>query len=117
MPSAALGADRGRLEALAASLGVSQAAVFLGRVSDAEKAALLAAADVYAMPVRREGPSVEGFGIGYVEAAWFGVPSLAGRDGGAARCRARRARRAWSATAPIRTRSQAACSRCSAMRR
>jgi phosphatidylinositol alpha-1,6-mannosyltransferase len=78
------GADRGRLEALAASLNVRQAVVFLGRVSDEEKAALLAIADVYAMPVRREGPSVEGFGMGYLEAAWFGVPALAGRDGGAA---------------------------------
>lgn len=78
------GADRGRLEALAASLNVRQAVVFLGRVSDAEKAALLTVADVFAMPVRREGPSVEGFGMGYLEAAWFGVPALAGRDGGAA---------------------------------
>jgi phosphatidylinositol alpha-1,6-mannosyltransferase len=78
------GADRGRLEALAASLNVRQAVVFLGRVSDEEKAALLSVADVYAMPVRREGPSVEGFGMGYLEAAWFGVPALAGRDGGAA---------------------------------
>ena len=78
------GADRPRLEALATSLGVKDAVVFLGRVSDAEKSALLASADVFAMPVRREGQSVEGFGLTYLEAAWFGVPSLAGRDGGAA---------------------------------
>jgi phosphatidylinositol alpha-1,6-mannosyltransferase len=78
------GADRPRLEALATSLGVKDAVVFLGRVSDAEKAALMASADVFAMPVRREGRSVEGFGLTYLEAAWFGVPSLAGRDGGAA---------------------------------
>ncbi len=78
------GGDRGRLEELAATLNVRQAVVFLGRVSDAEKAALLAVADVFAMPVRREGQSVEGFGISYLEAGWFGVPSLAGRDGGAA---------------------------------
>ena len=78
------GADRPRLEALATSLGVKDAVVFLGRVSEAEKAALMASADVFAMPVRREGQSVEGFGLTYLEAAWFGVPSLAGRDGGAA---------------------------------
>jgi phosphatidylinositol alpha-1,6-mannosyltransferase len=78
------GADRARLEALATTLGVKDAVVFLGRVSDAEKAALMASADVFAMPVRREGQSVEGFGLAYLEAAWFGVPSLAGRDGGAA---------------------------------
>ena len=28
--------------------------------------------------------SVEGFGIAYVEAAQFGIPSLGGKDGGAA---------------------------------
>jgi phosphatidylinositol alpha-1,6-mannosyltransferase len=64
-------------------LKVRQAVLFLGRVSSAEKAALLAIADVFAMPVRREGHSVEGFGLSYSEAGWFGVPSLAGRDGGA----------------------------------
>lgn len=81
---AGAGGDRGRLEELAKSLNVSQAVVFLGRVSDAEKAAVLALADVFAMPVRREGRSVEGFGLSYLEAGWFGIPSLAGRDGGAA---------------------------------
>ncbi len=78
------GADRPRLEELTRTLGVQHAVHFLGRVSDAEKAALLALADVFAMPVRREGRSVEGFGLSYLEAGWFGVPSLAGRDGGAA---------------------------------
>jgi phosphatidyl-myo-inositol dimannoside synthase len=77
------GAGRGRLEELAQSLGVGHAVRFLGRISDEEKAALLAVADVFAMPVRREGRSVEGFGLSYLEAAWFGVPSLAGKDGGA----------------------------------
>ncbi len=81
---AGAGGDRGRLEELAKSLNVPQAVLFLGRVSDTEKAALLAVADVFAMPVRREGRSVEGFGLSYLEAGWFGVPSLAGRDGGAA---------------------------------
>ena len=28
--------------------------------------------------------SVEGFGIAYVEAAQFGIPSIGGKDGGAA---------------------------------
>jgi len=78
------GADRPRLEELARTLNVEHAVHFLGRVSDAEKAALLALADVFAMPVRREGRSVEGFGLSYLEAGWFGVPSLAGSDGGAA---------------------------------
>src|SRR5262249_13231710 len=81
---AGAGEDRARLEELAASLGVRDATVFLGRGSEGLKAALLASCDVFAMPVRREGRSVEGFGISYSEAGWFGVPALAGRDGGAA---------------------------------
>jgi phosphatidylinositol alpha-1,6-mannosyltransferase len=78
------GVDQARLRGLAASLGVNDAAHFLGRVDEAEKAALLARADLFVMPTRREGDSVEGYGIAYIEAAWRGKPALAGRDGGAA---------------------------------
>lgn len=78
------GADLSRLRRLAASLGVAEAVHFLGRIDEAQKAALLARADLFAMPTRREGASVEGFGIAYIEAAWRGAPALAGRAGGAA---------------------------------
>ncbi len=81
---AGAGADLGRLEALAASLGVADVAHFLGRVDEAQKAALLARADLFAMPTRRDGDSIEGFGIAYIEAAFRGKPALAGRAGGAA---------------------------------
>ncbi|GAA5525164.1 GDP-mannose-dependentalpha-(1-6)-phosphatidylinositol monomannoside mannosyltransferase [Microbulbifer aestuariivivens] len=78
------GDDRGRLEALAAEQGVADRVHFAGAVSEEEKAALFARADVFLMPARREGDSVEGFGIVYREANWYGVPALAGREGGAA---------------------------------
>lgn len=78
------GDDRGRLQALAQSLGVADRVSFLGAVSDAAKAQALANADVFAMPSRREGNSVEGYGLAYLEAAWFGLPALAGAEGGAA---------------------------------
>ncbi|WP_376098084.1 glycosyltransferase family 4 protein [Roseomonas sp. CCTCC AB2023176] len=78
------GPDAPRLRALAAERGVAERVRFLGRVAEEVKPALLAAADLFAMPARREGDSVEGFGVVYLEAAWFGVPSLAGREGGAA---------------------------------
>jgi len=82
---AGAGADLARLQALAAELRVDDCVVFLGQVSDPRrKAALLTRSDLYAMPSRRVGNSVEGFGISYGEAAWFGVPSVAGGDGGAA---------------------------------
>lgn len=78
------GEDHARLEALARELGVAGRVLFLGRVDDAARAALYAGADLFAMPVRREGASVEGYGLVYLEAAWYGLPALAGRDGGAA---------------------------------
>ena len=78
------GADLARLQALAVQLRIDDCVVFLGQVSDPRiKAALLTRSDLYAMPSRRVGNSVEGFGISYGEAAWFGVPSVAGGDGGA----------------------------------
>ncbi|AOS95918.1 GDP-mannose-dependent alpha-(1-6)-phosphatidylinositol monomannoside mannosyltransferase [Microbulbifer aggregans] len=78
------GDDRARLEALAAEEGVADCVHFAGAVSDGEKAALFSRADLFVMPARREGDSVEGFGIVYREANWYGVPGLAGREGGAA---------------------------------
>ncbi len=78
------GADRGRLTALAVACGVADRVEFLGTLGEAEKAAALANADIFAMPARREGNSVEGYGLAYLEAAWFGLPSLAGSAGGAA---------------------------------
>jgi phosphatidyl-myo-inositol dimannoside synthase len=81
---AGAGADRERLERLAVQSGVAACVVFPGEITDVQaKAALLTRSDVYAMPSRRVGHSVEGFGIAYVEAAWYGAPSVAGNDGGA----------------------------------
>jgi phosphatidylinositol alpha-1,6-mannosyltransferase len=80
---AGAGPDAERLRLLAARSGVADAVVFLGRVDDAVKAALLTRSDVFAMPTRRVGNSVEGFGIAYVEAGWYGAPSVAGDEGGA----------------------------------
>jgi len=77
------GEDENRLRALTEEKGVGKSVVFLGTLSNDRKSALLSNTDVFAMPVRRVGTSVEGFGIAYVEAAWFGVPSLGGKEGGA----------------------------------
>jgi phosphatidyl-myo-inositol dimannoside synthase len=77
------GEDKARLQSLAADRGVTERVHFLGRVYGKDKTALLSAADVFAMPTRRHGNSVEGFGIVYAEAAWCGVPSLAGTYSGA----------------------------------
>jgi phosphatidyl-myo-inositol dimannoside synthase len=77
------GADKARLQELAKARGVASRVQFLGSVVGERKAALLSAADLFVMPTRRVGNSVEGFGIVYAEAAWYGVPSIAGMEGGA----------------------------------
>jgi len=78
------GPDRAGLEALARAKGVGDRVKLLGRVDDAKRAALLASADLFVMPTRRAGRSVEGYGIVYAEAAWYGVPAVAGAEGGGA---------------------------------
>jgi phosphatidylinositol alpha-1,6-mannosyltransferase len=77
------GDDETRLKHLASSLGVEKYVRFHGLVSEEVKARLLRQASIFALPNRREGKSVEGFGIVFMEAAAYGVPSVAGSDGGA----------------------------------
>jgi phosphatidylinositol alpha-1,6-mannosyltransferase len=57
----------------------------LGRVSDQDRAGLLAAGDVFVMACRNRwfGLEQEGFGIVFLEAAAAGVPQIAGDSGGA----------------------------------
>jgi phosphatidyl-myo-inositol dimannoside synthase len=76
------GEDRSRLEQLAAASGVSAHVHFAGMVDGPTKTALFAGADAFVMPTRRDGDSVEGFGIVYLEAGWYGLAALAGREGG-----------------------------------
>jgi glycosyltransferase involved in cell wall biosynthesis len=68
------GDDRPRLEAKAASLGLSGHVVFCGRVTEAEKADHYRLADAFVMPGRGEG-----FGIVYLEAMACGIPVLGSR--------------------------------------
>lgn len=73
------------LERLAAAHGVSDAAHFLGTVSDRERDEWLRRASALAMPSRLPdgGFAGEGFGIVYLEAGAFGKPVLAGDVAGA----------------------------------
>ncbi len=58
----------------------------MGRVSEEDKAALLAASDVFVMACRNRwgGLEQEGFGIVFLEAAASGIAQVAGDSGGAA---------------------------------
>lgn len=65
------GDDVARLRTKAEALGVGDAVIFAGYVSEATLAALLARVAVYAMPSAREG-----FGLVYLEAMRAGVPCI-----------------------------------------
>ena len=73
---------QGKLELLAKKSGV--AVKFLGSIPDAELPAIYARADIFVMTPVPHGPSVEGFGLVYLEAAAAGLPVIAHRTGGVA---------------------------------
>lgn len=79
------GSLRPGLEELARSYGVADSISFLGAVSDEQRDAWLARAQLLAMPSRLPagGFAGEGFGIVYLEAAAHGKPVVAGNVGGA----------------------------------
>ena len=57
--------------------------MFFKNISSELKNALLAKSNIFIMPSIIVGKSVEGFGIAYIEAAQFSIPSIGGVDGGA----------------------------------
>lgn len=70
------------LRRLAIERGVASHIVFLGALDDDALALAYARAWCFALPVRRIGDDVEGFGIVYLEAAMAGLPVIAGIDSG-----------------------------------
>ncbi len=55
---------------------------FLGEVPDAALSAAYAGADIFVMTPVPHGPSLEGYGLVYLEAAAHGLPTIAHRTGG-----------------------------------
>ncbi len=76
------GPEEDCLKARVKSLGLEQVVIFLGNVSDQDLPAYYQLADVFVMPAVDLAGDVEGFGIVYLEAASFGLPSVAGKSGG-----------------------------------
>ena len=68
-----------KLLTLAAHLGLSDRVLFLGRVTDEERATLLASASVFVLP-----SVVEPFGIAALEAMAAGVPAIVSKTSGVA---------------------------------
>ena len=77
------GPDQARLERIVEQKDLQSAVTFLGRVSEEHTAAWLQQSDLFVMPTRTEGESVEGFGLVYLEAAYMGLTSIAGNNSGA----------------------------------
>ncbi|WP_218079545.1 glycosyltransferase family 4 protein [Anthocerotibacter panamensis] len=79
------GAMEDELRVLACQMGVRERVIFAGYVPDAHLAGYYAACDLFALPTyfERQSQSIEGFGIVYREAGYFGKPVLASRVGGA----------------------------------
>ncbi|MDC0517517.1 glycosyltransferase family 4 protein [Candidatus Pelagibacter sp.] len=77
------GDEEKNLKKLVQELDLNSQVMFFQDISDDLKSSLLAKSDIFVMPSIIHKTSVEGFGISYVEAAQYGIPSLGGKDGGA----------------------------------
>ena len=78
------GEEEENLKKLVKELNLVSQVMFFKDISSDLKNALIANSNIFVMPSIIHKTSVEGFGIAYVEAAQYGVPSLGGKDGGAA---------------------------------
>ncbi len=70
------------LKKLSSSLGMNSFVTFCGRVAEDEKISLFKKADLFVMTPYKVKKSIEGFGIVFIEAAMYGIPSITGLDGG-----------------------------------
>ena len=77
------GDEEENLKKLVQELDLNAQVMFFKDISNDLKNALIAKSNIFVMPSIIHKTSVEGFGIAYIEAAQFGIPSLGGKDGGA----------------------------------
>ena len=78
------GDEEKNLKKLVEELNLKEQVMFFKDISNELKNSLLAKSNIFVMPSIIYKKSVEGFGIAYIEAAQYGVPSIGGVDGGAA---------------------------------
>ena len=78
------GDEEQNIKKLVEELDLKEQVMFFKDISNELKNSLLAKSNIFVMPSIIYKKSVEGFGIAYVEAAQYGVPSIGGVDGGAA---------------------------------
>ena len=78
------GDEEENIKKLVQELDLEAQVMFFKDISNELKNALIAKSNIFVMPSIIHKKSVEGFGIAYVEAAQYGIPSIGGKDGGAA---------------------------------
>ena len=78
------GSEKSNLQKLASVHNLEKSVHFTGIVNDSQKKYLFENVDLMIMPTLDESDnrSIEGFGISYLEASFFGIPSLASNVGG-----------------------------------
>jgi len=78
------GTELQKLEKLVIDLDIVKNVIFLGNINNNQKNYLFKKTNLMVMPTTDEsnGRSVEGFGISYLEAAYYGIPSIASNVGG-----------------------------------
>ncbi len=78
------GDEEENIKKLVKELDLESQVMFFKDISNNLKNALVARSNIFVMPSIIHQKSVEGFGIAYVEAAKYGIPSIGGKDGGEA---------------------------------
>ena len=80
------GPEKKYLEKVVFDENLSENIKFIGNINDGEKKYLFSKTDIMVMPTldQTENKSIEGFGISYIEAAFFKIPSIANNIGGTA---------------------------------
>ena len=77
------GEEEKNIKKIVESLELKEQVMFFKDISTELKNSLLAKSNIFVMPSIVYKKSVEGFGIAYIEAAQYGIPSIGGVDGGA----------------------------------
>ena len=77
------GEEEANIKKLVKELDLDAQVMFFKNISNDLKNVLIAKSNIFVMPSIVHKKSVEGFGIAYVEAAQYGIPSIGGKDGGA----------------------------------
>ena len=76
------GDEEKNIKKLVEKLDLKEQVMFFKDISSELKNTLVARSSIFVMPSIIHKKSVEGFGIAYVEAAQYGIPSIGGKDGG-----------------------------------